>query len=95
MAPDWLSSGATDMLHDVVSERTRMLKHMAAFVRVMDIRSAYFAGASMGATRLFEEAAAPSSELPIATIVVVSVAASCPKTSIARSCSPATARPRA
>jgi pimeloyl-ACP methyl ester carboxylesterase len=72
VAPDWLGFGETDKLHDFVSKSDRMLRHMAAFLRVLNIDSAHFVGASMGATRLVQEAARPEPRLPIASVVLVS-----------------------
>ncbi|SFO53486.1 Pimeloyl-ACP methyl ester carboxylesterase [Actinomadura madurae] len=72
VAPDWLGFGETDKLHDFVSKSDRMMRHMAAFLRVLAIDEAHFAGASMGATRLVAEAARPSPRLPIAAMVLVS-----------------------
>lgn len=72
IAPDWLGFGETDKIHDFVSKSDRMLRHLAAFLRVLDIEAAYFVGASMGATRLVAEAAKPSPRLPIAAMVLAS-----------------------
>ncbi|WPB89359.1 alpha/beta fold hydrolase [Streptomyces malaysiensis] len=72
LAPDWLGFGETDKLHDFVSKSDRMVRHMAAFLRVLDVDEAYFAGASMGATRLVQEAARPAQRLPLAAMVLVS-----------------------
>ncbi|MFE7277356.1 alpha/beta fold hydrolase [Streptomyces sp. NPDC057623] len=72
VAPDWLGFGETDKLHDFVSKSDRMIRHMAAFLRVLTIDRAYFVGASMGATRLLHEAARPTPGLPIAAMVLVS-----------------------
>jgi pimeloyl-ACP methyl ester carboxylesterase len=73
VAPDWLGFGQTDKLHDFVSKSDRMVRHLAAFLRTLDIGHAYFMGASMGATRLVAEAArAHRPRLPIAAMVLVS-----------------------
>jgi 2-hydroxymuconate-semialdehyde hydrolase len=72
VAPDWLGFGGTDKLHDFVSKSDRMLRHMAAFLRVLAIADAYFVGASMGATRLVQEAARALPRLPLAALVMVS-----------------------
>ncbi|MGW6898948.1 alpha/beta fold hydrolase [Streptomyces sp. NPDC054919] len=72
VAPDWLGFGETDKLHDFVSKSDRMIKHLAAFLRVLDIHRAHFAGASMGATRLIQEAARSTPRLPIASAVLAS-----------------------
>lgn len=72
IAPDWLGFGETDKLHDFVSKSDRMIRHMAAFLQVLTIEDAYFAGASMGATRLVQEATRPQPRLPIAAMVLVS-----------------------
>lgn len=72
IAPDWLGFGETDKLHDFVSKSDRMVRHMAAFLRVLAIDRAFFVGASMGATRLVQEAARPAPRLPIAAMVLVS-----------------------
>ncbi len=72
VAPDWLGFGDTDKLHDFVSKSDRMVRHMAAFLKVLAIDEAYFVGASMGATRLVQEAARSVPRLPIAAMVLVS-----------------------
>ncbi|HEY1971709.1 MAG TPA: alpha/beta hydrolase [Pseudonocardia sp.] len=73
VAPDWLGFGQTDKLHDFVSKSDRMVRHLAAFLRTLDIGRAYFVGASMGATRLVAEAARDHRpRLPIAAMVLVS-----------------------
>lgn len=72
VAPDWLGFGETDKLHDFVSKSDRMIRHLAAFLRMLAIDEAYFAGASMGATRLVQEAAREKPRLPIAAMVLVS-----------------------
>jgi 2-hydroxymuconate-semialdehyde hydrolase len=72
VAPDWLGFGETDKLHDFNSKSDRMLRHMAAFTRVLAIEAAFFVGASMGATRLVEEAARARPRLPIEALVLVS-----------------------
>jgi 2-hydroxymuconate-semialdehyde hydrolase len=72
VAPDWLGFGQTDKLHDFVSKTDRMLRHMAAFLKVLAVEEAYFVGASMGATRLVTEAARDVPRLPIAAMVLVS-----------------------
>ncbi|WP_158703311.1 alpha/beta fold hydrolase [Pseudonocardia dioxanivorans] len=72
VAPDWLGFGLTDKLHDFVSKSDRMVRHMAAFLAQLAITDAYFVGASMGATRLVQEAAQPAPRLPLAAMVLVS-----------------------
>jgi 2-hydroxymuconate-semialdehyde hydrolase len=72
VAPDWLGFGETDKLHDFVSKSDRMVRHLAAFLGVLAIDRAAFVGASMGATRLVEEAARPAPRLPVAAMVLVS-----------------------
>ncbi|MFI5613381.1 alpha/beta fold hydrolase [Amycolatopsis sp. NPDC051903] len=72
VAPDWLGFGETDKIHDFVSKSDRMVRHLAAFLRTLAIDEAYFAGASMGATRLVQEAAREEPRLPIAAMVLVS-----------------------
>jgi 2-hydroxymuconate-semialdehyde hydrolase len=72
VAPDWLGFGDTDKLHDFVSKSDRMIRHMAAFLQVLAIDRAFFVGASMGATRLVQEAARPAPRLQIAAMVLVS-----------------------
>lgn len=72
IAPDWLGFGETDKLHDFVSKSDRMLRHLAAFLRVLAIDRAFFVGASMGATRLVAETARPAPRLPVAAMVLVS-----------------------
>jgi 2-hydroxymuconate-semialdehyde hydrolase len=60
IAPDWLGFGQTDKLHDFDSKSDRMIRHMAAFLDIMcidDDSPAFFAGMSMGGTRLIQEAA--------------------------------------
>jgi pimeloyl-ACP methyl ester carboxylesterase len=49
-----------------------MIRHMAAFLRVLAIEKAHFIGASMGATRLLKEAARAEPRLPIEALVLVS-----------------------
>jgi pimeloyl-ACP methyl ester carboxylesterase len=72
VAPDWLGFGETDKLHDFVSKSDRMVAHMAALLRVLVIDDAYFVGASMGASRLIQEAARPAPRLPLTAMVLVS-----------------------
>lgn len=72
IAPDWLGFGETDKLHDFVSKSDRMIRHMSAFLKVLAIEDAYFLGASMGATRLVQEAARSSPRLPISALVLAS-----------------------
>ena len=57
VAPDWLGFGETDKLYDFVSRSDRMVRHLSAFLQVLAIDEAHFAGASMGGTRLIREAA--------------------------------------
>ncbi|KXF56445.1 hypothetical protein AXA44_34440 [Rhodococcus sp. SC4] len=72
VAPDWLGFGQTDKLHDFVSKSDRMIRHLVAFLRVLDIDEAHFVGASMGATRLVQEAARVEPRLPIRSMVLAS-----------------------
>jgi 2-hydroxymuconate-semialdehyde hydrolase len=72
VAPDWLGFGQTDKLHDFVSKSDRMVRHLAAFLGVLAVDRAAFVGASMGGTRLVEEAARSRPRLPMAAMVLVS-----------------------
>jgi 2-hydroxymuconate-semialdehyde hydrolase len=72
IAPDWLGFGRTDKLRDFASGSERMLRHMAAFLSLLKIESAHFAGVSMGGTYLIREAARTPSRFPIRSMVVCS-----------------------
>jgi pimeloyl-ACP methyl ester carboxylesterase len=72
IAPDWLGFGETDKIHDFVSKSDRMIRHLAAFLEVLDIHAAHFVGASMGATRLVQEAARATPRLPVSSMVLAS-----------------------
>lgn len=72
VAPDWLGFGETDKIRDFVSGTDRMVRHMAAFLDILDIGEADFVGVSMSATLLLREAAGPRSRLPIRNLVAVS-----------------------
>jgi pimeloyl-ACP methyl ester carboxylesterase len=72
IAPDWLGFGRTDKLYDFVSGSERRMRHMVAFLGVLTIDAADFAGASMGATALVREAARPDCRLPIRRMVLAS-----------------------
>jgi 2-hydroxymuconate-semialdehyde hydrolase len=72
VAPDWLGYGETDKIRDFVSGTDRMLRHMTAFLDVLDIVEADFIAASMGATLLLREAAGSKCRFPIRNLVAVS-----------------------
>lgn len=72
IAPDWLGFGGTDKLRDFVSGSDRMVRHIAAFLDVMAVDEADFVGASMGATTLLREAAAPRCRFPVRRMVTAS-----------------------
>ncbi len=72
VAPDWLGFGQTDKLHDFVSGSDRRIRHMAAFLRTLEIDEAFFAGCSMGGSQLVREAARSDCRLPIRAMAVVS-----------------------
>jgi len=72
IAPDWLGFGQTDKLHDFVSGSDRRMRHMAAFLRTVDVDGALFAGCSMGGTQLVREAARADCRLPIKAMAVIS-----------------------
>lgn len=72
IAPDWLGFGRTDKLHDFVSGSDRRIRHMAAFLRTLDVRQAFFAGCSMGGTQLVREAARSDCRLPIRAMAIIS-----------------------
>jgi 2-hydroxymuconate-semialdehyde hydrolase len=72
VAPDWLGFGETDKLYDFVSGAERRMRHLLAFLEVMDIDRAHFAGASMGGTALVREAASERCRLPIRRMVLSS-----------------------
>jgi pimeloyl-ACP methyl ester carboxylesterase len=72
IAPDWLGFGETDKLYDFVSGSERRMRHLVAFLGVLTIEEADFAGASMGATALVREAARTDCRLPIRRMVLAS-----------------------
>ena len=47
IAPDWLGFGETDKLYDFVSGAERRMRHLVAFLELLAIGEADFAGASM------------------------------------------------
>ena len=65
IAPDWLGFGHTDKVHDFLSGGRRRLKHMAAFLRTLEVESAAFVGNSMGGTLLGKAIAADPPVLPV------------------------------
>ena len=72
IAPDWLGFGETDKLYDFISGAERRMRHLVAFLEVMDVKRADFAGASMGGTALVREAASERCRLPIRRMVLSS-----------------------
>ncbi len=72
IAPDWLGFGHTDKVHDFLSGGRRRLKHMAAFLRTLEVESAAFVGNSMGGTLLGKAIAADPLVLPASVAVIVS-----------------------
>jgi pimeloyl-ACP methyl ester carboxylesterase len=72
IAPDWLGFGETDKLYDFISGAQRRMRHLVAFLEVLDVDHADFAGASMGGTALVREAASERCRLPIRRMVLSS-----------------------
>jgi 2-hydroxymuconate-semialdehyde hydrolase len=72
LAPDWLGFGRTDKLYDFVSGGERRMRHLVAFLELLAVDSADFAGASMGGTALVREAASQHCRLPIRRMVLSS-----------------------
>lgn len=72
VAPDWLGFGGTDKLRDFVSGSDRMIRHLAAFLRVLMIDDADFAGCSMGGTMLLREVASGHSRLAVRRMILIS-----------------------
>lgn len=72
IAPDWLGFGGTDKLRDFVSGSDRMIRHMAASLKVLSIDGADFAGCSMGGTMLLREVASGHSRFPVERMVLIS-----------------------
>jgi 2-hydroxymuconate-semialdehyde hydrolase len=72
IAPDWLGFGETDKLHDFVSKKERMLRHMTAFLEVMSIDEADFVGCSMAGGMLLREASSDQCRFPIRRLVIIS-----------------------
>ncbi len=73
IAPDWLGFGGTDKLRDFVDLPGRMLDHVAALLRSLDVTEIHTAvGLSMGGSHLLRELAAAEHRFAVGRAVLVS-----------------------
>lgn len=71
LAPDQLGFGQSAKVIDFVDGRGMRIRHVARFCQLLGIRSAHFAGNSMGAVNLLTDATSETPLLPVRTLAII------------------------
>lgn len=71
LAPDMLGYGNSAKVIDFVDGRGMRIRHIARFCELLGVDSAHFAGNSMGAINLLNDATSESPRLPVRSLMVV------------------------
>jgi pimeloyl-ACP methyl ester carboxylesterase len=71
LAPDMLGYGNSAKVVDFVDGRGMRIRHLARFCEVLGIDSAHFAGNSMGAINLLNDATSEAPRLPVRSLMIV------------------------
>ncbi|WAJ47899.1 alpha/beta fold hydrolase [Mycobacterium sp. Aquia_216] len=71
LAPDMLGYGNSAKVLDFVDGRGMRIRHLARFCEVLGIDSAHFAGNSMGAINLLNDATSEAPRLPVRSLMII------------------------
>lgn len=71
LAPDMLGYGNSAKVIDFVDGRGMRIRHVARFCEVLGVEAAHFAGNSMGAINLLNDATSESPLLPVRSLVII------------------------
>ncbi|MCV7031838.1 alpha/beta fold hydrolase [Mycobacterium sherrisii] len=71
LAPDMLGYGNSAKVIDFVNGRGMRIRHVARFCEVLSVESAHFAGNSMGAINLLNDATADTPLLPVRSLAII------------------------
>jgi pimeloyl-ACP methyl ester carboxylesterase len=71
LAPDMLGYGNSAKVIDFVDGRGMRIRHIARFCELLGVDSAHFAGNSMGAINLLNDATSESPRLPVRSLMIV------------------------
>jgi 2-hydroxymuconate-semialdehyde hydrolase len=71
LAPDMLGYGNSAKVVDFVDGRGMRIRHVARFCEVLGIDSAHFAGNSMGAINLLNDATSEAPRLPVRSLMII------------------------
>jgi 2-hydroxymuconate-semialdehyde hydrolase len=71
LAPDMLGYGNSAKVVDFVDGRGMRIRHVARFCQVLGIDSAHFAGNSMGAINLLNDATSEAPRLPVRSLMII------------------------
>ena len=71
LAPDMLGYGDSAKVVDFVDGRGMRIRHVARFCEVLGIDSAHFAGNSMGAINLLNDATSEAPRLPVRSLMII------------------------
>lgn len=71
LAPDMLGYGDSAKVIDFVDGRGMRIRHVARFCELLGIDSAHFAGNSMGAINLLNDATSEAPRLPVRSLVII------------------------
>jgi 2-hydroxymuconate-semialdehyde hydrolase len=71
LAPDMLGYGNSAKVVDFVDGRGMRIRHVARFCELLGVRSAHFAGNSMGAINLLNDATSDAPLLPVRSLTII------------------------
>ena len=71
LAPDMLGYGNSAKVVDFVDCRGMRIRHVARFCEVLGVGSAHFAGNSMGAINLLNDATSEAPRLPVRSLMII------------------------
>lgn len=71
LAPDMLGYGSSAKVIDFVDGRGMRIRHVARFCEVLGVDSAHFAGNSMGAINLLNDATSEAPRLPVRSLMII------------------------
>ncbi len=71
LAPDMLGYGNSAKVVDFVDGRGMRIRHVARFCEVLGVDSAHFAGNSMGAINLLNDATSEAPRLPVRSLMII------------------------
>ena len=71
LAPDMLGYGNSAKVIDFVDGRGMRIRHIARFCEILGVDSAHFAGNSMGAINLLNDATSDAPRLPVRSLMII------------------------